>query len=237
MNAENVIFDLDGTLIDSSAGIEYSARAAVARVLPGARLPSLRPFIGPPLREVFRLALREMPGLVARKLEELEREFRASYDIAGWRMSVAYDGAASTLAALSRQPARCFVVTNKPAFSAVSILRELGLSHWLSDIVSPDSRKPAFACKADAVEYLLDRHAIDPRSAVLVGDSRDDADAARCNGIAFIAATYGYGLSDSSAHDAVAKIATLPELPAAIDHLDMSTAETPEIRHFQGAMS
>lgn len=220
MKIENVLFDLDGTLIDSSAGIEHSAREALAEVLPGVTLPALRPFIGPPVRTVFRLALRHVPGAAdAATLALLEAAFRRGYDTTGWQLSTLYPGAISVVQGLTEIGIRCFVVTNKPKFSACSILDRLALSEHLAGTLCRDSRTPAFASKAAAVEQLVRDYQIRPQAAVFVGDSTDDADAARRNGMRFIAATYGYGLPEGVPEDAVASIDTLTLLTAAVQGL------------------
>ena len=225
---EHVIFDLDGTLIDSSAGIEFSARAAVSRVLPTAVLPPLRPFIGPPVREVLRRALEEAAISCSREnLDALEAAFRISYDTVGWRLTTPCSGALDTLNDLVSRGVRCYVVTNKPSFSANAILHHLGMAPLLTDILCRDSRKPAFASKSAAVSHLIARHEILPPRSVLVGDSHDDAQAAAENAMAFIAATYGYGLHNPT-HHSFTSLDDLSLLPDRIDRLQASLAAPPE---------
>ena len=67
-----ILFDLDGTLVDSLPGITWAARAALAEVQPGSELPDLRPLLGPPIREIF---LRVLPDALPAMLTALEREF------------------------------------------------------------------------------------------------------------------------------------------------------------------
>ena len=86
MKIANILLDLDGTLVDSWPGIEYASQVAVRATLPGKVMPELRPYMGPPIREMFRQALQEESVEV---IIELERQFRASYDGEGWRRSVA----------------------------------------------------------------------------------------------------------------------------------------------------
>lgn len=218
----NIFFDLDGTLIDSSAGIEHSARHAVRSVLPGVELPPLRPYIGPPVREVLSLALTEtgapLAGL-AGSIGDIERQFRGSYDSEGWRLSEPYDGAADVLRELNEQSMRCFIVTNKPRFSAEKICQQLGLSRLTVEVLCRDSRDPAFASKAEALGHLLARRELSAEQSVFVGDSPDDASAAADNGVAFIAARYGYGLCQRLPANAIAAASSVREIPAILARL------------------
>ena len=89
MAITQLFFDLDGTLVDSFPGISFSAAAALAQALPGRKVPDFLPFIGPPIREIFRRALPENdPGILA----HLEQSFRTSYNSEGWRKTRAYPG-------------------------------------------------------------------------------------------------------------------------------------------------
>ncbi len=187
---KNILFDLDGTLIDSFPGIEHSARVAVSAVMPERELPDLRRLIGPPIREVLRQAVNGAePGM----LDELERRFRTSYDDEGWRKSAAYHGVAEALSRLSHAKLKSFVVTNKPTLPAKRILRRLGLLEYFEEVISLNSRTPPFPSKAEAAMYLISMHGLNLSATLFVGDSLDDARAAQSCGLRFIAVTYGYG--------------------------------------------
>ena len=68
MAITQLIFDLDGTLVDSFPGIAFSASAALAQTLPGRKAPDFMPFIGPPIREIFRRALPKLSAWPVRGL-------------------------------------------------------------------------------------------------------------------------------------------------------------------------
>lgn len=190
MRIENVLFDLDGTLVDSVPGIEYSAMAAVSAVIPQREELSLRRLIGPPVREVLRQALNcDEPGT----LDELERRFRVSYDSEGWQKTVAYDGVAEVLFWLSRANVKSFVITNKPIIPTRKILGALGFAGYFEEVVSLNSREPPFLSKAEAAGYLITKHGLKTETTIFVGDSIDDARAAKLCDLRFAAAAYGYG--------------------------------------------
>lgn len=184
------VFDLDGTLVDSIPGIDAAARAALVEVAPGVPLPSLRTFIGPPIRAMLQRALAWSD---AARLDDLERAFRVHYDGGAWRETVPYAGVNATLEALRARGARLHVLTNKPVLPTARILQELGWSGWFDAVVSPQSRTPPFANKSEAAIDLRDRQGLGAKPTLLVGDSADDLAAARAAGFAFSAAAWGYG--------------------------------------------
>ena len=183
-----VLFDLDGTLVDSLPGISWAAQLALDEVLPGSELPDLRPFVGPPIREVFRRILGED---TAGFLADLESAFRRHYNMDGWRRSFAYADVPVTLAALSAAGICLGVVTNKPQAPTRSILDHLDLARFMDVVLTPDSCSPPFASKTETLAAALQARALVPALTLFVGDSYDDASAACACGVRFAAVTRG----------------------------------------------
>ena len=193
MRLSSIFFDLDGTLVDTLPGIEYSCQVAVQAALPNRKLEHLRQRMGPPIREIFRLAFADIEPTV---VDRLETQFRANYDTVGWQKSIAYPGVAETLAQLNDWQIDCFVVTNKPSVPTERILRHLGLDKYIKETTSPDSSAGPFSSKASAMAYLLSKYQLTVEHTVVVGDSEDDARAARACHLGFVAASYGYSASN-----------------------------------------
>jgi phosphoglycolate phosphatase len=196
MRFNNVIFDLDGTLVQSLEGIQASAQVALSLVMPGEVLPDLRPLIGPPLELLF---TRLWPGLSAETMARLMAEFRAHYDTRGFLLSRPYPQVPEVLSRLHRSGARLFVLTNKPAAPARQVLEHVGLVDLFIDVVGSDSAHPPFRTKLDAALMLARKHDLASDSTTLVGDGADDAVAASGCGFRFIAVEYGYGTAASEA--------------------------------------
>jgi len=190
-----ILFDLDGTLIDSLAGIEYAAQQSVEKVLPGRRMGSLRSCIGPPMRIIFS---QSFPDLSAFDLDQLEICFRQIYDTVGWSFNHLYPGVLETLPKLPFTGAQCFVVTYKPYLPTGKIIRSHRLEQYFVEVLSPDSRLPRFSTKQECVGDLLVRRELDPARVLLVGDTASDAQVARDCGLAFVLARYGYGRMQES---------------------------------------
>ncbi len=185
------VFDLDGTLVDSLPGISYAIDCAINEVVPELARKDLRALIGPPIRQVFQSAL---SGTVSEaKLDSLENLFREAYDSEGWRQSIPFEGVAQTLQTLMLINVSLFVLTNKPLHVATRILAHYGLDECFQAVVGRESRLPAFSNKTQAAEFLCCQFGLIGRTTLLIGDSEDDAKAARQCGLFFAAADYGYG--------------------------------------------
>jgi len=182
----HVVFDLDGTLVDSLPGIQ----AALAEAGIPTRRRDLKALIGPPIRQI----LAELSGASnGPALDRLERAFRASYDSAGWRRTVCQKGAATMLRGLASRGVSLWLVTNKPAAATGRILGQLALAGFFTETVCRDSRVPAFESKAGMLMDLLRRRGLRPEETLMVGDTLEDARAAEAAGVACDLVPHGYG--------------------------------------------
>lgn len=186
----NILFDLDGTLIDSKPGIVKAYEQAVAEVLPQVSIPDISDLIGPPMREMLRLSLKMEDAEV---LDQLMVAFKAAYDSEAWKETIVYDGVSELLQALAVQNKQLFIVTNKRKLPTLKILDFYGLSKYFTEVVNPDSFELPFSNKSAALAYVLEKYKLQNKSSIFVGDAFEDAEAAANNNIYFVAATYGYG--------------------------------------------
>jgi phosphoglycolate phosphatase len=187
-----ILFDLDGTLVDSLPGISYSFREALSEVFPGCLAPEITHLIGPHIREIFLQAVDW--EITSSELDALEVAYRRSYDNDGCFRTKAYPEVIMTLVELVRHGVECSIVTNKPLVPTKAILSHLELERFFVEIVTRDSRTPHFASKTEAVHYFAQRQSYRSEQTLFVGDSRDDALAAHAAGYRFAAADYGFGL-------------------------------------------
>ncbi len=209
MKTKSIIFDLDGTLVDSLPGIEASTRYALERRSLAMEFPPIRSVIGPPIAKMF---AQLWPNLASDELAQLVGSFREHYDGDGCLLSLLYPGARETLCALKERGADLFVLTNKPAQASRTILAHLDILRFFEEVVSPDVCHPPFLTKSDGGRYLQKKHALEPVSTFLVGDGADDLATAQSCGFTFVAAGYGYGsvAGDESGNWPVAK--TFPDI-------------------------
>ncbi|MBI4989039.1 MAG: HAD hydrolase-like protein [Rhodocyclales bacterium] len=189
----DILFDLDGTLIDSSPGILATFERVLAAHGLRAAVPLEASLIGPPLA----VTLRRIAGLGdigdEALLGRLVEAFKRDYDTAGCLSTCAFDGVAEGLAQLADGGARLFIVTNKRMVPTRRILEALGLAHRFAGIHTRDETEPMAPSKSAVTQRVIDLYGIDRGRAFFVGDSDEDAAAARENGLRFIHAAYGYG--------------------------------------------
>ena len=184
-----ILFDLDGTLLDSLPGIVFSVREACRMVgLPEPKI-NLRSLLGPPIRIILSQAVgTDDPALIDR----LEQAFRTSYDTEGWRKTSCFDGVQDTLVMMKAGGHRLFVVSNKPRHISLKILEREGLLPLFEGIYTRDSRTPACTKQKMLREFLCE-YGASSADCLMVGDTMEDATAAAAAGIGFIYMTHGYG--------------------------------------------
>lgn len=189
-HCQYVLFDLDGTLIDSAPAIlaSYREAFAAAGVRPAIAIDDS--IVGPPLLETLRLlAGTDEPAVIS----ALAGHFKASYDSRGYQSTQAYAGVADLLQALVARGRKLAIATNKRIHPTRLILEHLGWSAHFEAVYALDLFEPRLPDKAAMIARLLSDRQIDPRSAVYVGDRLEDGESASKNGLPFFAATWGYG--------------------------------------------
>ena len=185
-----IVFDLDGTLIDSQRDLAESTNEMLA-TYGAAPLPieAVAGMVGEGARGLVRRALAAL-ALSPDESEAIAR-FRAAYDRRLLDHTRPYPGIPEMLAALSAC-ARLAVVTNKPEAPARRILDALDLATRFARLIGGDSgfpRKPDPA----AVRHLMDETGDGPTDTYLVGDSMVDVETAQNAGVRMCLALYGFG--------------------------------------------
>jgi phosphoglycolate phosphatase len=181
-----VLFDLDGTLVDSTPGIWASVRFAAAELgLPEPTPRQLRGMVGPPLEDGFAVVLGvpadDVPGAVA--------AYRAHYS-AGALLDVSvYDGVPELLAGLREDGATLAVATSKPEPFALRVLAHTGLDHAFASVHGA-TFDGVVRHKHQVVGAALVAHPTGRRP-VLVGDRAHDVLGAAAHGLPCIGAGWG----------------------------------------------
>ena len=187
---QHILFDLDGTLIDSAPAILASFRDAFAQsgIAPACAIDES--IIGPPLTETLQhLAGSRDPALIAR----LADAFKASYDSEGYKATAAYDGVGTMLAGLAAAGLSLSIATNKRIHPTRLILEHLGWSDHFTHVYALDLFPTRLPDKAAMIGRLLADQAIPRDAAIYIGDRSEDGESADANGLPFIAVTWGYG--------------------------------------------
>ena len=186
----NLIFDLDGTLVDSIPGIENSIREALSEVTGVREIPELRNLIGPPIGKILATLF---PAMDRELLARVESKFREIYNDRGWKRSILFQGMFDLLDRLHLQGDRLFVATNKPLIPTRKILEKAGLLPLMHEILCPDSKSPVFASKTEMIREMMQVHSLSRPHTLYIGDQPGDQVAAADCDILFVGVTYGYG--------------------------------------------
>ncbi len=203
-----VLFDMDGTLVDSQPGIVVAMNATL-RALgePERDEADLRARIGPPLPET----IGELLGRPPAELDDIVAGYRERYRATMREGTFVYPGIPELLADLHAAGHPLAVATSKAQPLAQELLDHLGLGPWFVAVRGPVP--PAHEDKAGTIGRALE--ALDTTEAVLVGDRHHDVTGARAHGLATIGAAWGYGGEDELWAAGARAIARRPdEVPA-----------------------
>jgi phosphoglycolate phosphatase len=185
-----VLFDLDGTLTDSRAGITACIRHALGRL--GRACPdddALAAYIGPPLRGTFSTLLETTDAAL---IDAALSHYRARYADSGLFENRVYDGVPEMLETAGRVAGALFVATAKLQSNAARIVAHFDLARHFTAVygAEPDGR---FDSKADLLGHLRGTGVIRAETSLMVGDRGLDIRAAKINGIRSIGALWGFG--------------------------------------------
>ena len=184
-----IVFDLDGTLVDSRRDLASAANALI-RERGGEPLPE--DAIGRMVGDGAAMLVRRALTAAGLPLDESSvPRFLELYDDRLLDTTLAYAGIPETLEALAHE-ATIAVLTNKPLAPSVRILDGLGLARFVAQTIGGDSpfpRKP----DPSSLRHLMSSFVVTPGTTVLVGDSHVDHETARAAGVAICLARYGFG--------------------------------------------
>ncbi|USG63231.1 phosphoglycolate phosphatase [Sneathiella marina] len=188
-----VLFDLDGTLVDSAPDLHGALNHSLTRA--GRDLidiAQVRHMVGQGARVLLERGLTATGGMPSAEIfEELVEEFFDYYEDHLIDHSVPYEGVVTSLELFKKAGVTMGVCTNKPMRFAVPLLQQMGLSKFFTATTGGDSfevRKP----DAGHINGTLEEMNFTKGTALMVGDSDSDISAARNAGIPSIAVTFGY---------------------------------------------
>jgi len=208
----NVLFDLDGTLVDSSRTIATCIAFSLRELgLDASSRTPLKSLIGLPLLDIFR----DHYGLddhLARAAIEIYRSQYDALEQAGTRV---YEDMEDVLSTLRGNGLRLFLATVKPAPIAEKVLSDLGLRGYF-DGVAGSSMDHRLRSKTAIIGYVLETWSLQAANSLMVGDRSQDIEGARANGLRSIGVSWGFG--------------SFVELQAATpDHIATRAVQLPDI--------
>ena len=188
-----IVFDLDGTLMDTSAGVKYSMHQTLTEL--GEQNISeelISKFIGPPIMDSFQTFL----GYSREKALQGTEIFKKCYQEKGVMMAMVYPSLEDVLLTLTNAGKTLAVATNKTHDNAIKILQIFHIDKYFSHI---QGNIPGDKCsKSEIINRFINECQVRKEETVLVGDARQDEEAARNAGIDFVAVTYGFDFSQET---------------------------------------
>jgi phosphoglycolate phosphatase len=205
-----LIFDLDGTLIDSKQDLILSVNAMLSELgREELAEETISGYIGHGAPQLVARALGD--GCTEEERQRALQFFLSYYEVHKMDTTCAYPGVAETLEKLADMPMA--VLTNKPVRISVRILDAIGLSKYFRAIYGGNSFKTKKPDPLGARTILRELRA-EPQEALLVGDSEVDVQTARNAGTLAAAVNYGFGVHDRSAFPADIYVDRFSELVA-----------------------
>ena len=190
---KNIIFDLDGTLIDSAPSILGAFEQTLTQFA-YKPIKALEPsLIGPPLKKT----LEEISGESdPAKLAMLVDGFKQSYDNEAYALSTSYAGVNEMLASLALAGKRLHIATNKRLIPTQKIIQLFEWEKYFQSVYAIDKVAPAYLNKSYMLKSMRADLKLQSERCLYVGDRLEDDEAARENAMPFVYVNWGYGPSD-----------------------------------------
>ncbi|MFD1121134.1 HAD family hydrolase [Methylophilus flavus] len=185
-----VLFDLDGTLVDTAADLGYALNLQRQRhglaFLPDA---AMRPYASHGSKGLLEIGFGLSPEDAA--FNEMRTEYLDLYTEVLTRQPVLFPGMSETLAAIEQQGLQWGIVTNKPRRFTTPIVEALGLAVRAGAVISGDDA-PAPKPSPQTLLLACDRMQLNPANTIYLGDAERDVQAGNAAGMTTLVALFGY---------------------------------------------
>lgn len=186
-----VLFDLDGTIIDSSSGVKKSIVETIELLkLPAMREEELDSCIGPPIQKSFQ----KIYNMQKSEADEAAAVFRKIYREKNLFDAVIYDDMMKLIDFLKNQNIKIMIATYKREDYTIELLEKFDLYNKFDFVKGADFEGKL--TKSDIMNICIEQSGCNKEEVVMIGDTIHDLGAAQELGVDFIAVTYGFGFKD-----------------------------------------
>lgn len=194
------IFDLDGTILDTTEGIIASVKYTIKRFgFPTPNVDKLLSFIGPPIQESFALHY----NIAGDQLQEMSNVFRDNYSSETLLQAKPYEGIYEVFEFLKDYKIQTAIATYKREDYALKLLKHFGFDKYTNIMFGADNENRLK--KKDIILKCLHQTNLENSSnkCVMIGDTLHDANGAKSLNVDFIAVTYGFGFKVKQREESV----------------------------------
>jgi phosphoglycolate phosphatase len=186
----SIIFDVDGTLINSIDDILSCLKDAYKDAGVPFNPAGEKLLIGPPPKEII---MNISPNLDDSTVALIVANFRRRYDSSNFPHTTLIDGVESLLMTLNKIGIKMFIVTNKPILPTRQILSKLGIKKYFEDVYTIDLIKGQTLSKSELIKKLIEKYGLTNNNTLVVGDIASDVKAGKDNNILSAGFLGGYG--------------------------------------------
>ena len=216
-----LIFDLDGTLVDSVPDLTRALNRVLGERGYQKLTPAeVAPMVGDGVPALVERGFAARGGSLAEAKDALPR-YIAVYEAHATDLTRPYPGVPETLAALRRRGYRTAVCTNKLQQASETVLAGLGLAALFDAVAGGDRYRVKKPDRGHLLGLIAELGGTADR-AVMIGDSENDAAAAHAAAVPLVLMRYGYSRVDPATLGADAVLEAFPELPSALDRLGLA---------------
>lgn len=185
-----VLFDFDGTLVDTAPDLGYALNLQRERHgLPFLPEAAIRPYASHGSRGLLEIGFGLLPTDAS--FEDMRAEYLELYTQVMTRQPVLFEGMAETLHAIEQRGLRWGIVTNKPRRFTMPMVSHMGLDLRAAAVISGDDA-PQPKPSPQTLLMACERMQIDPQTALYVGDAERDVQAGNAAGMTTLVALFGY---------------------------------------------
>ena len=186
----NYIFDLDGTLINSSREVlSCMEKAFLKSNYPIDKSNLTTNVIGPPLKEIIKLIAPELSD--EEKIAEITQNFREIYDVNEEDKSEVYPNVYKVLESLKAGNHRLFMATFKPTKPTMRIVEQYKFDYF-EEIYTID-KFGTFITKEEMIKQIVEKYGLNKSETYMIGDALSDIQAAKNAGVTAVGVLWGYG--------------------------------------------